>query len=252
VDRIALISDIHGNIPALDATLDDIARRGITRIFCLGDLVGKGPCSEAVVDICRDRCERVIRGNWDEALAGTIWENNPTAQWHQARLGPERLTYLRELPNTIDFVLSGKRVRLVHASPTGVFHRVFPDAPRERLLAMFDSTEFTGPGFDPDVVGYGDIHAGYLLSFRQKILFNVGSVGNPLDLTQACYAILEGSAGGVAPLAINLVRVPYDIERAVREATAEQMPDLAPYVNELRTARYRGRPAKPDPNEQGG
>ena len=53
MDRIALISDIHGNIPALKATLCDIKRRGIQRVFCLGDLVGKGPSSDQVVDICR-------------------------------------------------------------------------------------------------------------------------------------------------------------------------------------------------------
>ena len=57
MDRIAIISDIHGNLPALHATLDDIAARGITRIVCLGDLVGKGPHSDQATDICRAACE---------------------------------------------------------------------------------------------------------------------------------------------------------------------------------------------------
>ena len=63
MDRIAIISDIHGNIPALEATLRDIQRRNIKRIFCLGDLVGKGPHSDQAVDICREVCEGIIRGN---------------------------------------------------------------------------------------------------------------------------------------------------------------------------------------------
>lgn len=219
----------------------DIERRGITRIFCLGDLVGKGPHSDRAVDICRTRCEQIIRGNWDDGLA-TNATDDPTLQWHQARLGSERLAYLGALPSTIDFVMSGQRIRLFHASQCGVHHRVYQGDPREKLQAMFDSTDFTGHAFEPDVVGYGDIHQAYQRTFHHKMLFNVGSVGNPLDLPLACYAVLEGSTedGAAAPLSITLVRLPYDIERAIREATDEAMPDLQPYANELRTARYRG------------
>lgn len=240
MERIALISDIHGNTPALEATLADIDARGITRIFCLGDIVGKGPHSARAVDISRDRCERVIRGNWDEFVASD-GVANPTLRWHQERLGPERLSYLRDLPGTIDFVLSGQRIRLLHASPPGVNHRVHQRDPIEKLEAMFDSTDFTGYGFEPDVVGYGDIHTAYLRSLRRKVLFNVGSVGNPLDQPLACYAILEGSIddGPSCPLAITLVRVPYDIERAVQDAVDADMPEIEPYEQELRTARYR-------------
>ena len=241
MERIALISDIHGNMPALEAVLDDIGGRGIARVFCLGDLVGKGPHSDRAVDICRARCERVVRGNWDDGLVAAP-DDHPIARWHRERLGPERLAYLGALPTTIDFFMSGRRVRLLHASPRGLYHRVHQDDPDEKLRAMFDSTDFTGHGFEPDVVGYGDIHSAYLRTFHLKVLFNVGSVGNPLDLPLACYAIFEGCLEDLVagPWSINLVRVPYDIERAIREATDEGMPDLRPYANELRTARYRG------------
>ena len=241
MDRIALISDIHGNVPALQATLDDIERRGIQRIFCLGDLVGKGPHSEKIVDMCRAVCERTIKGNWDDALATTDTDN-PTLQWHQRRLGAERLAYLRDLPNTIEFVMSGKNVRLFHASQKSVHYRVRQPDPVEKLLAMFENTDFTGWDSTPDVVGYGDIHEAYVRSFLGKTLFNIGSVGNPHDTPQAAYGILEGSYGGDAEacLAIHLVRVPYDIELAIRQATDENMPSLEPYAHELRTAQYRG------------
>ncbi len=116
MDRLALISDIHGNMPALEAVLADVDRRGIRRVFCLGDLVGKGPHGDRVVDICRNRCERIIKGNWDEG-ATTTWDANAAIPWHQARLGPERIAFLKALPTTIDFSMSGRRIRLVHASP---------------------------------------------------------------------------------------------------------------------------------------
>ena len=242
MDRIALISDIHGNIPALEATLEDIRSRGITRIFCLGDLVGKGPHPDRAVDICRAECEITVKGNWDEFIL--VETDLPALRWQRGRLGSERLHYLASLPGTIEFYMSGKKVRLFHASHIGIYHRVRMNDPIDDHLAMFSNTDFTGDGPEPDVVGYGDIHRAYLKSYQGRMLFNVGSVGNPLDLTQATYAILEGTYEdrGARSFSIQLIRVPYDIELAIRQAEAEQMPDLEPYADELRTAWYRGTP----------
>lgn len=69
MERIAIVSDIHGNMTAWEAVLKDIRSRGLKRIFCLGDLVGKGPDPVQVVDLVRETCEQVIRGNWDELVA---------------------------------------------------------------------------------------------------------------------------------------------------------------------------------------
>lgn len=240
MDRIALISDLHGNIPALEATLHDIRRRNIQRIFCLGDLVGKGPHSDIAVDICREACEVTIKGNWDDFIIRDT--DNPTLRWHQHRLGEERLNFLRHLPPTVEFLMSGKRVRLFHASQRSVHYRVRMDDPREKHVEMFANTDFTGNSCEPDVVGYGDIHRAYVMNFQSKTLFNVGSIGNPLDMTQASYAVLEGDYNSqvAAPFALHLIRVPYDIELAIQQAKDENMPSLEAYANELRTAQYRG------------
>src|SRR6266699_2876503 len=191
MDSIALISDLHGNIPALEAVLRDIKRRNISRIFCLGDLVGKGPHADKVVDICQDVCEVTIKGNWDDLIVRDT--EKPTLLWHQQRLGPERLAYLRQLPQTIAFWMSGRRVRLFHASQESVYYRVRMEDAREKLLAMFTNTAFTGNTCEPDVVGYGDIYCAFVMPLHQQMLFNVGSVGNPLDMPQASYAIIEGT-----------------------------------------------------------
>jgi protein phosphatase len=116
------------------------------------------------------------------------------------------------------------------------------DDPREKLLAMFTNTEFTGNTFAPDVVGYGDIHRAFVMHFHQQMLFNVGSVGNPLDMPQASYTILEGTYASqrADTFAVHVIRVPYDIERAIQQATEEAMPELDAYAQELRTAQYRG------------
>jgi len=84
------------------------------------------------------------------------------------------------------------------------------------------------------------------MPFHQQMLFNVGSVGNPLDMTQASYAIIEGTYNSqrADTFAVHLIRVPYDIERAIQQAAEECMPELEPYANELRTAQYRGTAVK--------
>ena len=88
---------------------------------------------------------------------------------------------------------------------------------------MFTNTEFTGNTVEPDVVGYGDIHRAFVMHFHQQMLFNVGSVGNPLDMPQASYAILEGAYASqrADTFAVHVIRVPYDIERAIHQAAEE-------------------------------
>jgi predicted phosphodiesterase len=240
LDRIALISDIHGNIPALEAVLGNIRQRGIKRIFCLGDLVGKGPYPEKAIDICREVSEMIIRGNWDEVIGRGV--EHPMFTWQIKRLDKTRLDYLKELPNTIDFLFSGRKIRLYHASQQGVMYRVQRNDAESKQLEMFDNTDFTGNTFEPDIIGYADIHIIFLKQFQDKILFNTGSVGNPLDYPQASYVVLEGNfgAGAAGAFSINIMRVPYDIELAIQQAEAEGIPDVERYADELRTGVYSG------------
>lgn len=244
MQQIAIISDIHGNLPALEAVLRDIDRRGIQEIICLGDIAGKGPNPVEAVDRIRERCTQVVRGNWDE-LIGQQKVDEELFTWHADRLGEERLRYLAELPFCIDMVMSGKRIRLLHASPQSVFHRVQPWDDELKRLAMFENTPETGKteeDLKPEVVGYGDIHNVFVQHLEQRMLFNVGSVGNALDMTQASYAIVEGVVGGpvTEPFSIQLVRVPYDIELAVQHAREAGVPEEEMYIRELRTGVYRG------------
>ncbi|MFC5450818.1 metallophosphoesterase family protein [Paenibacillus aestuarii] len=240
MDKIAVISDIHGNMPALESVLADIQQRGISRIICLGDLVGKGPHPDQVVDCIREVCDLVIQGNWDDFIGNPT--TDPVLSWHQQRLGGGRMAYLKELPFSCEFWMSGKFVRLFHASPRSVYERIQPWDPMESRLSMFEPSVRSAEPRKADVAGYGDVHNAYLQNLEGRTLFNAGSVGNPLDMAQASYAILEGEYQGKKSAALNiqLIRVPYDIELAVQQAIDEEMPALDPYVIELRTGRYRG------------
>lgn len=240
MNRIAIISDIHGNLPALEVVLSDIKSKNINRIICLGDLAGKGPSSIEAVDMIREHCEAVIKGNWDYYMTDKGTDSD-VLLWHQTKLGKERIEYLDELPIYSEFYMSGKLIRLCHASPNDLFHRTHLSTAREERLKLFMPTESLEEY--ADVVGYGDIHGAHIDNFEGKTIFNVGSVGNPLEIPQASYAILEGENGSreKSSFSISLVRLPYDIELAVKHALDSDMPDKEEYINELRTAVYRGR-----------
>jgi len=247
MQSIAVISDIHGNMTALEAVIEDLQNRRIDKVFCLGDLVGKGPKPSEAVDRIKEICEVVVYGNWDEGIQ--YKQDYEPSIWQQNQLGKERLAYLGSLPFHYDFYMSGKYIRLYHASAKSVHHRVVPWMhPPEEIEAMFENSEWITPLEDnrkPDVVGFGDIHAALIQNvFRQKTLFNAGSVGNPLDIPQATYAILHGTYDSkeTGPFSIEIARVPYDIEKEIRIAEELNMPGLEPYAFELREAIYRNSP----------
>ncbi len=242
-ERIAIISDVHGNLTALDAVLADIRSRGIERVWNLGDYVGKGPQGSAVVARCQEACEVNVRGNWDDFLPVSGESEDPALVWWHDELAPEQRDWLRTLPLSHDVLVSGRRLRLFHASATSVHVRVHRRHTREEFVGMFAATELTGPGPEPTVVGYGDIHTTYVEVSGGRTLFNPGSVGNPLDEPVPSYAILEGVIDDAepGPFGIGFVRVPYDVEAEIAIARERRMPQTEPYAVELRTAVYRGR-----------
>lgn len=246
LDRIAVVSDVHGNLTALEAVLADIAARGITHVVNLGDYVGKGPRGSAVVDRCREACAVNVRGNWDDFLPVTPPDAPAEMRWWHGELRPDQLAWLAALPLSHDVLLSGRRIRLFHASAGSVHTRVHFHHSDEEFDAMFRATDLTGPGPEPTVVGYGDVHDAYLEVRDGRTLFNVGSVGNPLDEPVPCYAILEGRLDDEAPgpFGLQLVRVPYDVEAEIEVAHLLGMPTADVWEVELRTGVYRGLQAR--------
>jgi protein phosphatase len=187
-------------------------------------------------------CQKIVRGNWDDAI---LEPPDERVEWYRQQVGAERLAYLATLPNVIDFWMSGKRVRLYHASEESVYKRIYASHPYEAHQAMFTNTPFTG--FDepaPDIVGYGDIHTAYMLTFHgvHRLLFNAGSVGNPLDMPLASYTILNGvlDSRTESVFSLDFVRVPFDIEQEIADARRVGVPDVDAYAIELRTSVYRG------------
>ncbi len=242
-DRIALVADIHGNVTALEAVLADIDRRGIDLVINLGDIAGKGPRGEEAVRICRRRCVVNVRGNWDDFLP-TISDDGPPAMlWWRDELSTASRTWLADLPLSHDLVMSRRRIRLFHASAQSPHHRVHFHHTPEQFAAMFANTAMTGDGPIPDMVGYADIHDAYIETFQGRTLFNIGSVGNPLDEPTPSYVIAEGLLGSdlPGPFGLQFVRVPYDVETEIAVAEELRMPERDVWAVELREGIYRGR-----------
>lgn len=237
MEQIALISDIHGNLPALKAVLDDIKDKGIKRILCLGDVIGKGPSNCEVLDICRDCCEIILKGNWEEYVS--LYEPKESAIWVQEQIGKERLNYIRNMEMTKEMWVSGKFMRLFHSHPCG-FKRVFAHSSVEEKRTLFVDDR----GKYSDIAVYADIHRPYMQTIDNRVLFNTGSVGNPLDIPECSYVIMYGNFNSQKPssYSINFIRLPYDINKAVEDAySTRNMPDLEDYVNEITKCIYNRR-----------
>jgi protein phosphatase len=255
-EPLAIIADTHANITALRAVLNDIDRRGVKRVVMLGDVAGKGPSPAQTVDELRARAIPCLFGNWDELLVrplrpdarGELSSMTEALNWQRQQLGPERLEWLNTLPYALDIPRASGLVRLVHASSRGVWTRVRENDPLSSFYELFDPTPEVGlDAPTPIAVGYGDIHTvlvRHLRSFpevnpavRGAMVFNVGSVGNPLDQPNPSYAILHGTA----LLELSFIRVPYDNVLECRVARDSGMPQLEEYLEETATGYYRPR-----------
>lgn len=241
--RIAILSDIHGNMPALEAVFEDMKLRNIDKVICIGDLIGKGPEPAEVIANIREHCDVVIRGNWDEFILNE--SDSESINWQQNHLNEEDKNYLRQLPFCYEIMLGEKFIRFAHASPRSVHERILPFHPLEKQETLFENSQETlnicGER-TPDYYIYGDIHYACVKPIEGKgILVNVGSVGNPLDMPEASYGILEQVGKSVG---VQLVRVPYDKEAVLQKAREVGMPDFDVYQAEILECVYRGRKKK--------
>ena len=97
--QIAFFADIHANLPALRAVMEDIRGRGVEEVYFLGDMVGKGPSGTQVVDLIRGFCTEAVYGNWDRLVSGNyLGYGGP---WFKAQLREDQLAYLRALPRDL-------------------------------------------------------------------------------------------------------------------------------------------------------
>jgi putative phosphoesterase len=224
--RLAIYSDIHGNLPALEAVLNDIGRGSFDAVYCLGDLVGYGASPNEVVDRIRQERTPTIMGNYDDGVGyerdecGCAYREDDerergqrSLEWTKARTTSENKGFLRVLAPQIRFEADGKRVLLVHGSPRKMNEYLFEDRP----LSSFERLAATS---NADVIVFGHTHKPYTKLVDGVLFVNVGSVGKPKDGDwRACYAAIDLSAPNV-----TFARVEYDVRGAADAIRRTDLP----------------------------
>jgi putative phosphoesterase len=226
---VAVITDIHGNLLALEAALARIDELGIDRIFCGGDLVGYGPLPNEVCALIAERRITTIYGNYDYAIARDLDDcgcayidqhdrelGQQSVAWTLAHTDEASKDFMRELPFDLRFELGERQVHLVHGSPRKVNEYLFEDKP-SRLYERLAAAE------DADALVFGHTHKPWIHEYGGVRFVNCGSVGKPKDGDpRAGFAVLDLDADG--QVSGRIERVDYDAETVAREVAAAGLP----------------------------
>lgn len=259
MDKIAVISDIHGNLEALQAVLADIGERKIDRIVCVGDIIAKGTHMNECVELVKNHCDAAVKGNCDEYFIG---EHDLSQKeelegkrivWTRSKLSDATVDYLKDLPFSHEFYLSGRLVRLFHAHPQQIDRFIGNIDRLEKYYELFLPGEHTVSDLKADVAVYGHIHIPYIQKMYNRVIVNAGSVGNSIDIYRneekdgdveytavANYAVLTGVYGSKDKndkISFELVSVPYNKDGELKKNIDNI--ELSSYEEEIRLGRYR-------------
>jgi putative phosphoesterase len=234
--KLLILSDIHGNWPALEAVLR--AETNFDAVAFCGDVVDYGPHPVECLRWVAEHADHVVRGNHDNALGfdldcrcmGSFREYSlATRAWHRTLLNDGDRQFLRQMPTLDWFECGGRHFRMAHTTPQGdLFEYLRMDQWAERVSDLAN-----------DYVLLGHTHVQGVRSFGSTTVLNPGSVGLSRDGGgEACYAVLEGNL-------LKLKRVPYEVDRTVK---ALQKAPLPKHVSEGLAKVLRG--AGPKATEQ--
>lgn len=252
--RIALFSDVHANLLALDAVLAQIAASGIGDVYCLGDLVGYGPDPSGVTRRMRETGIPSVRGNYDDGIGNRRGEcgcyyataeakadGEASYAFTDARVSDDDCTWLASLPEAIALEVSGLRILLAHGSPRKLNEYLLPDRTDVQLARLAEQA-------GADVVCVGHVHIPYhraVCGGDSALIHYVsaGSVGKPKDgdpraawveLVLGDEAAVRVAAPGDAAagpvgqgdvwLGVVTHRVEYDIESVIRSMASAGLP----------------------------
>ena len=242
--RVAVISDTHGNLPALEAALAAVDATGPWDLIAMGgDIAFGGPFPGECVALLRERGIPAVRGNTDEAIVEAArgpqsewraqegyWEHSPQAkvidEWALARMSQDDVDFLASLPLRLDIGEPHARLTLVHATPKSPYPVYRPGASEEdvaRLLLAAGS----------QTLAYGHIHLQHMWHRGTHQLVAVGSVGMPFDgVPEADYAVFELDGDSWR---VQFHQVPYDVERTAAAAQERGLPGAESYGERLRS-----------------
>ena len=227
--RVAVLSDVHGNVPAFTACLADVARENVDAIVFLGDLTwGPQPSETLALARSLDWPAWFVRGNSERAVIefadGTRVGDYPNDEWMVAAHGPDGVAAVSGFARALCLSVDGfGDIRLCHGSPRSDIELLTPSTPAERI-------ERATVGVAETIVGHGHTHVQYQRLVGKRTVFGPGSVGIPYGT--------EGQPGArwvLLTTGIDLRVSPYDIEESIAIARSIEYPGLSKYEKYLRT-----------------
>jgi len=228
--RVALLSDVHANLPALEAVLRHAYGRSVDAIWNGGDTVGYGAFPNEVVERLRQENATSILGNYDGKVLRfprreRKWRKKKSAQkylafqWAHRSLTEENLAYLGTLPDQMDLKALDDQVLLTHGSPTSPKEHLSPETPRERLSVLASTAQ-------ADVVVCGHSHQPFVRPVDGVLFINPGSVGRPDDGDpRASYATADFERSAARRVEVHHHRVSYDVGRAAAALRNRGLPE---------------------------
>jgi putative phosphoesterase len=235
--RIAVLSDIHGNLLGLDACLTDLeSQGGADGVIVAGDLCLDGPKPKKVLQRLEEIGAACIRGNTDRYISEDTrseeFEAAVTAQisWTRREVGERWISWLKELPFALRIGEDENQLLLVHANPHSDDEHIWPDADDESLKRLIGEERSTA-------IAFGHLHLPYVRMWRGKLLANVASAGWPKDGDpRAGYAIFSERDGGWQ---VKHRRVAFDVKKVATQLADCGIPGSAELIATLRRHRYK-------------
>lgn len=226
--RMAVLSDIHGNIHALSSVLEDIERHDVDLIVCLGDLVGYGAFPNEVIETIRRRNIPTIRGNYDDGVGfgkaecGCAYKKpeeedrgQRSFEWTKAHVTEQNQRYLASLLDSMALEVYGKTLWFVHGSPRKINEYLFEDRPEASLKRVLGDRQV-------DALFCGHTHLPYDRVIDGIHFINTGSAGKPKDGDpRAAYGLVTV---GEDKLLVEFPRVAYDVAAAAEAIRATDLP----------------------------
>lgn len=237
--RIAILSDIHGNLVGLEACLADLqAQGGADIIVAAGDLCMDGPKPKKVLQRLHELGAQAVRGNTDryigaqsdDEMRGADAADRKQVDWQRKEIGEKWVSWLRGLPFSLRFGNDGNQLLVVHANPTTDDEHLWPGA-EDELLDRLIGDEVAG------TIAFGHLHIPYTRLWRGKLLVNVASAGLPKDGDpRAAYAILTERAGGWE---VRHRRAAFDVKKVATQLADCGIPGSSDLITTLRRHRYK-------------
>lgn len=234
--RVAILSDIHGNLLALSAVLEDLERQGpLDHLVVAGDLCVFGPQPKEVLARLRDLPCEIIQGNTDlwlidpSSMPEGDSEASEIAEWTRGMLDDDDLALISRLRFSYEIApVRGHSLLIVHANPHDLIAPIRMDTDLGEITRLTENVM-------AEVLAFGHVHIPFIRRVGGLTLACVGSVGAPLDEdVRPCYAILEWDGDRWL---IQHHRVPYDVKAAIREIQHSGIPHAKKRAALLRAAR---------------